>query len=285
MNYQSPEEAQKNHPRIFEDLTYVYPVISRRSGGVSIGVNLNLDKNCNFDCPYCQVFRTEKLNPSAINLEKIHHELQILLSTFDSEGVCQLPIFSNLQNHQKILRDIALSGDGEPTLVKEFPEVCEMLYKIQQNTIQPLSLVLISNATLFHKPAVQKGIHTLLAKQGDVWAKLDAGTSEWYHKINKTQVPFSQILSNLKLLAQKYPITIQSLWHQLGEEVPTGEEFLAFLSQINHILSQGGKIKEIHLHTVTRAPSDSKARPLEKSLLEKWKELCIEQTGVNTKIF
>ena len=46
-----------DHARLFEHNRFVYPVLSRRSGGISIGVNLNPDKICNFDCIYCQVDR------------------------------------------------------------------------------------------------------------------------------------------------------------------------------------------------------------------------------------
>ena len=45
------------HPRTYHENKFVYPVLSRRSGGISIGVNLNPDKICNFDCIYCQVDR------------------------------------------------------------------------------------------------------------------------------------------------------------------------------------------------------------------------------------
>ena len=46
------------HERRFEANRFVYPVLSRRSKGLSLGVNLNPDKVCNFDCIYCQVDRT-----------------------------------------------------------------------------------------------------------------------------------------------------------------------------------------------------------------------------------
>ena len=48
----------QDHRRKLDENRYVYAVLSRRSGGVSIGVNLNPDKVCNFDCIYCQVDRT-----------------------------------------------------------------------------------------------------------------------------------------------------------------------------------------------------------------------------------
>src|SRR5438445_111855 len=51
------------HPRAYRENHYVYPVLSRRARGVSIGINLNPDKICNWDCVYCQVDRT---TPAAI---------------------------------------------------------------------------------------------------------------------------------------------------------------------------------------------------------------------------
>ena len=53
----------QTHSRSFEDNRFVYAVVSRRSGGVSIGVNLNPEKYCNFDCVYCQVDRTVRGGP------------------------------------------------------------------------------------------------------------------------------------------------------------------------------------------------------------------------------
>ena len=55
----TPTSLFQSHPRKFEANRYVYPVLSRRAGGISIGVNLNLDKICNFHCVYCQVNRGE----------------------------------------------------------------------------------------------------------------------------------------------------------------------------------------------------------------------------------
>ena len=44
-----------DHDRGSAGLTYVYPVISRRSGGLSIGINLNPNNACNWRCIYCQL--------------------------------------------------------------------------------------------------------------------------------------------------------------------------------------------------------------------------------------
>jgi wyosine [tRNA(Phe)-imidazoG37] synthetase (radical SAM superfamily) len=172
------EELQRLHPREYADFTYAYPVLSRRSGGVSFGVNLNLDKACNFDCPYCQVDRTVPGRPKAIDVARIRAEARALLDSVDDRGVCRLPLFDGVPDADKKLRDIAVSGDGEPTMVPEFADVCRALAGAQaERPDLDFKLVLISNATLLDRPAVRAGIDALLSRRGEVWAKLDAGTS------------------------------------------------------------------------------------------------------------
>ena len=81
--------AHRQHPRRFEDFKYVYPVLSRRSRGISIGINVNPDKVCNFDCIYCQVDRTV---PSAIqdfNLALAEEELCAMLEIMKSGELAQ----------------------------------------------------------------------------------------------------------------------------------------------------------------------------------------------------
>ena len=47
--------TSKVHDRDVAGLTYVYPVVSRRAGGVSVGINLSPNNACNWRCVYCQV--------------------------------------------------------------------------------------------------------------------------------------------------------------------------------------------------------------------------------------
>src|SRR5687767_2793138 len=69
-----------SHPRSFETNRFVYPVVSRRSGGVSIGVNLNPDKVCNFDCIYCQVDRVSAAETKFVDLAQLLDELDHMLA-------------------------------------------------------------------------------------------------------------------------------------------------------------------------------------------------------------
>src|SRR5688572_26115790 len=67
------------HQRRFDDNRFVYPVLSRRSRGLSIGVNLNPDKVCNFDCIYCQVDRTRQSETRFVETEGLLAELDDML--------------------------------------------------------------------------------------------------------------------------------------------------------------------------------------------------------------
>src|SRR5437764_10106623 len=67
------------HERTFEGNRFVYPVLSRRSGGLSVGVNLNPDKVCNFDCIYCQVDRTSQSETRFVATRQLLEELESTL--------------------------------------------------------------------------------------------------------------------------------------------------------------------------------------------------------------
>ena len=68
------------HRRELGSFRYVYPVLSRRARGVSVGINLNPDKGCNFDCLYCQVDRTGERPKPGVDLAELEVELRSLLS-------------------------------------------------------------------------------------------------------------------------------------------------------------------------------------------------------------
>src|SRR4030088_841117 len=67
------------HQRTFDDNRFVYPVLSRRSVGISLGVNLNPDKICNFDCIYCQVDRTRQSETTFVEMPGLLAELDAML--------------------------------------------------------------------------------------------------------------------------------------------------------------------------------------------------------------
>jgi len=280
------KREQTHHPRQFAGNTYAYPVISRRSGGVSFGVNLNLDKACNFDCPYCQVDRTGEKPRQAIVVPAIRNELSHMLDACDAEGVCRLPKFAGLPDAAKRLRDIAVSGDGEPTMVPEFPAVCAMLAELQASRPElDFKLILITNSTLLDRKGVQQGIDSLLAVRGEVWAKLDAGTEAWYQRINISKVTLDRVEANLIALGKRHPFKIQSLFCALDGEAPSGMEMDAYLERLIRIRASGAEILEVQLHTLARKPAQASCAPVDAAFLLGLAERIRAEAGLPARVY
>ena len=283
----SKEQFHSLHPREYANFTYAYPVLSRRSGGISIGVNLNQDKICNFDCPYCQVDRTAPGKKQVIDLARIREEVEALLNSVDENGVCHLPMFDSVPDADKKIRDVALSGDGEPTMVPEFAEVCALLHELQiAHSEKDFKLVLITNATLLDRPKVQVGIEALLRGHGEVWAKLDAGTEAWYQKVNVSRVSLDRIEANITALGKTCPLKIQSFFCRFANEDGgwNGEEVEAYLQRLRRIRDSGARILEVQLYTLARRPSDSRILAVDTSFLEGMRQR-IETLGIPARVY
>ncbi len=277
---------QSHHPREFADFVYTYPVVSRRSGGVSIGVNLNLDKFCNFDCPYCQVDRTVPKPKQAISVSAIRAELEKLLAAFDANGICGLERFAAIAAADKRLRDIAVSGDGEPTMAPEFGPVCEMLAALQSSRPElDFQLILITNSTLLDRGNVLAGISHLLSRKGEVWAKLDAGTEEWYQRVNISRVGLDRIEANLIRLGQDHPYKIQSLFCGLDGVLPPAGEQDAYLGRLRRIKDSGSDIREVQLHTLARKPAQASCTPVTLGLLQDLRGRIETEIGIPARVY
>jgi wyosine [tRNA(Phe)-imidazoG37] synthetase (radical SAM superfamily) len=125
-----------------------------------------------------------------------------------------------------------------------------------------LKLIVITNASLFHRPRVQQALDNLMAHGGEIWAKLDAGTAEYYQTIERTPIPFSRIIENLQTMARRHPLVLQSLFLRLNGVGPTQGEVDAFCGQIRAIVDQGGRIDRVQIYTVARRPAESNVTPL-----------------------
>lgn len=279
-------KEQSLHPREFSSFTYAYPVISRRSGGVSIGVNLNIDKHCNFDCPYCQVDRTVPKAKQAIDAQRIKEEVGQLLDRVDASGVCRIDKFAALADSAKRLKDIAVSGDGEPTMVSSFADVCASLAALQAS--RPgldFKLVLITNSTLLDRSSVLAGIGSLLSRNGEVWAKLDAGTEEWFQKVNISRISLDRIEANLIRLGKSHPFSIQSMFHAIDTIPPSPAEVDAYLERLIRIRDAGSRIREVQLYTLARKPAQSSCTPVEPAFLAGLKSRIENDLALMAKVY
>lgn len=275
-----------SHPRTFEQNRYVYPVVSRRAGGLSIGVNLNLDKVCNFNCVYCQVNRSEPGEKQFVGLQRLAAELDAMVECIASGRIYDDPKFRQTPESLRRLNDIALSGDGEPTSYRNFDEVARVCAEVRRRRgLDDVKLVLITNASMFHRPRVQRGLEILDAANGEIWAKLDAGTEEYYRLVARTSIPFRRILDNLLAAARARSIVIQSLFMRIHGQPPPAGEQAAYCDRLSEITAGGGQIKLVQVHTIARPPAESYVTALSNEELDALAGLVRGRTGLSVAGF
>ena len=256
-------KAHLDHRRIWQDFQYCYPVISRRSKGVSLGVNLNPDKVCNFNCVYCEVDRTTPGPRKDIDLEQLEREMAVLLDLTASGALFATSPFDSARPEQRRLNDLAFSGDGEPTTAHCFPQVVARMGRLKaERGLTDVKLVLITDSSRLQAPEIVEGLTLMMANQGEVWAKLDAGTAAHYQEIDRSHVPFERILDNLAATARRWPITIQTLFLEWQGQGPDEAEVAAYVGRLQTILAGGGQLQAIQLYTVARPTPEAAARPL-----------------------
>lgn len=258
--------SQADHSRDSAGMTYVYPVISRRAGGVSIGINLNPNNACNWRCIYCQVPDLKRGTAPAIDLIKLEQELRIFLHELVYGHFMQ----KRVPTEARIIKDIALSGNGEPTSAREFEQVIEMIGRVKADFPLPkeLKLVLITNGSLINRAHVQKGLLRMAGLNGEIWFKLDSVTPAGRLRINSTRANLQRMRENLQTAASLCPTWLQTCVFKLNGVHPNTAETNAYTGFVGTLLQEGTRIQGVLLYTLARpalqpeAPALSKADPV-----------------------
>jgi len=249
-----------DHNRKFENFRFVYPVISRRAKGLSIGINCTPNGMCSYSCVYCQVNK-KNISEKIPSVDEIIFELKEMLSIYHKTKLSEH--FPRVEEKNRILKDIALSGDGEPTLYLYFAELCEQLKAISEIP----KLVLITNAMQLEK---------IQNFNGEIWGKLDAGTDEWLYFINRPQkkINMELIENNLKFAVSKFPLRIQTMLCEVKGKIPSEteiESYAGIVQRIHQISSQN--LLSVQLYSVVRQTVENSVKPLPRGFLEDVKNI------------
>ncbi len=276
----------ESHQREFQDNRYVYPVLSRRSGGISIGVNLSLDKTCNFDCIYCQVDRNRPGSREPIDIERLAGELDQVVELVVSGRIYEGPKFGKTPESLRRLNDIAFSGNGEPTNCPRFDRVVAACIEVRRRRgLDDVKLVLITNASMLHRNLIRRALRRMDNSGGEIWAKLDAGTEEYHEQVSRSAVPFQRILDNITETARARPIVIQSLFMRIDRRATPPEELAEYCQRLREIVDGGGQIKLVQVHTVARTPAESNVTALSKTQVDAMAKLIGKETGLPVERF
>jgi wyosine [tRNA(Phe)-imidazoG37] synthetase (radical SAM superfamily) len=267
----NPDRVVEDHRRQWRDCKFVYPVISRRARGLSIGVNLNIDKRCNFGCIYCQIDRRVGRRPFEIDLDRLGEELDLALQTARSGELWDEPRFAQTPSTLRRINDIAFSGDGEPTCLVQFPDAVQAAVDaLGRADADDVKIILITNATQLREASTIEGLKLLDAHNGEIWAKLDAGTEEMFRRVNRPPVGITlqHICDNLLATALVRPIVIQTLLMRIDGEGPSTDELDAYITRLRWLIGNSGQVKLVQLHTVARPPAEANVAMLPEADLQ-----------------
>jgi wyosine [tRNA(Phe)-imidazoG37] synthetase (radical SAM superfamily) len=270
----------RDHRRELDENRYVYAVVSRRARGLSIGVNLNPDKVCNFDCPYCQVDRRFPGGPAAIDVAALRRELESLLDEVAAGRLWDRPPFDTTDPALRRVADVAFSGDGEPTTPPEFPDAARAAREARDARGLAIPMRLITNATMFDRPRVREA----LARFDELWCKLDAGTEAYFRLVDGTRFPFAKLLANLLAVAREREVVIQSMFLAWEGRGPDAAEIEAYVGRLREIRNGGGAIAAVQVYTVARRPADRRASALDRTRLEQIAAR-VRALGLTTEVY
>ena len=262
---------EADHNRDVSGLRYIYPVVSRRAEGVSLGINLNVNNACNWRCVYCQVPNLTRGTPPPIDLNLFEQELRMFLAEVLHGDFMQRYVAEG----DRHLQDIAFSGNGEPTSAKEFPQVLQIVEKVLREfglldvgRDKPIKVRLISNGSLLDKPAVIESIRHLATCNGEVWFKLDAGTKAGIARINDVNLNPETHIARLRLCAEACPTFIQTCMFAMDDVPPTEADIAAYLALIEQVKDV---VQGVHLYGLAR-PSYQAEAPRLSRLAPEWLE-------------
>jgi len=241
------------HDRDVVGLRYVYPVVSRRAKGVSIGINLNYDNKCNWRCVYCQVTGLKRGAAPEVDLVQLEDELNVFVDALDNRGFLE----HHVPEAARRLSDIAISGNGEPTGSPQFREVIELLarLRLQHRALSALPVILITNGSLADRANVRDSISRLAAMNGRVWFKLDSGSNAGMRRNNSCSTTLSRHLFRLAAVARLCPTYVQSCWFRRAGLEPNEGEVHGYVEALAGLHREGIPIRGVQLYTLARASS------------------------------
>lgn len=256
----------EDHSRDSAGMRYVYPVISRRAGGVSVGINLNPNNACNWRCIYCQVPDLQRGGPPPIDLALLERELDAFLRRAVAGDFMATCVPAGARR----LVDVAFSGNGEPTSAAEFAEAVAIAERVlaAHGLAGEVVMRLITNGSLLDRKAVQAGIARIGRAAGEVWFKVDAGTAAGLARINGTRVRPEVVARRLACCAALAPTWVQTCLFRIDGEAPAEPELLAWLALLGPLAPA---LAGVHLYSLAR-PSLQKEAPRLGRMEARWLE-------------
>lgn len=242
----------RNHDRDSAGLKYVYPVVSRRAGGVSVGINLNPNNACNWRCIYCQVPDLKRGAPPQVDLVQLEEELRWMLQQILHGDFMQ----TSVPEDARRLNDVAFSGNGEPTASKQFQECVGIVFRVLEETglAGKIKLVLITNGSQLGRPDVLTALEAMQRLNGEIWFKFDRAPDGDFNPVNQVVLSASQVTRRLAAAAQRCSTWLQTCMFAKDGNPPEESDIQAWLDFVQARLAEGVPLCGVLLYGLARHP-------------------------------
>lgn len=250
-----------------------------------MGINLNPNNACNWQCMYCQVPDLVQGKAPVIDQQLLKRELHGFLQELISGDFME----TQVPPEARTLKDIALSGNGEPTSAQAFDEIVRLIGQAMRHfdLVGKIPLVLISNGSLCAQPRVQQGLKELGALGGECWYKLDSVLPERRLLVNQARQPMSKVAEHLKEVAARCTLRLQCCLFGLDGQAPTQAEIEAYARFVKAQLDAGTVIRDILLYGLARPsqqPGAHRLSRLEPEQMRAYGALLREGTGLEVSV-
>jgi len=276
-------ETAFDRPRDWLGNRFVYAVVSARAGGLSLGVNMNPNRACNFECSYCEVDRRLPVTEKHLLVDVMAAELHRTLQAVRQGHLRSRPCYHSLPAELLQLRHVGLSGDGEPTLAPNFVEAVQAVVRVRALG-GFFKIVLLTNGTGLDQPDVLRGTD-ILTRSDEIWIKLDGGTQAFMDKINRSKVPLEKILSNILLIGRQRPVVIQSLFPAINGDEPPFDEIHEYVLRLKELKAGGAQISLVQIYSAARPGVQPEWGHLPLRVLSQIAQSVRQGAGLRTEVF
>lgn len=263
-------DSRKNLKQIDLQKSFVYGPIASRRLGASLGINPIRPgrKACSFNCVYCQY---EAVRPVE-SLDEIDKD------TFGPPGEIGIQLRDTLRRLEEAGRRvdyITFSGNGEPSLHPEFPELVRIVTEARDELSPRSKTAILTNGTTLVKEEVFEAVSTL----DRAIVKLDAGSEERLRQVNRPYRGF-ELEPLLEHMAKLENLVVQTLFFGGKFTNATDDDVTSWVGAVGRL-----DPLEVQVYSLARTPAVRDIEPLPVDELRRIAGRLEEDTGVLAVVF